>query len=67
MSGAASTGVGLGSTLQSIKGMGSMDCGPISQTRIECLTRAYGPGPRLDLVGGKVIYLALALAPTRED
>lgn len=47
--------------------MGSMDCGPISQTRIECLTRAYGPGPRLDLVGGKVIYLALALAPTRED
>src|SRR5438132_7311847 len=30
-----STGVGLGSSLSAVKALGQMDCGPITQTRVE--------------------------------
>jgi len=55
------SGVGIGSALSSVKAMGSMDCGPTSQRRVECLTHAYGPGLQFVLVDGKVTSLALVL------
>lgn len=53
------SGARLGSSLRAVRALGHMDCGPPSAGKVECLTQAYGPGLLFDLVGGKVVRLAL--------
>jgi hypothetical protein len=59
------SGVHLGGSARTLRSVTGLDCGVVSKTtafsvrRVECLTHAYGPGLRFDLVGGKVVFLAL--------
>ncbi len=59
------SGARLGASLRAVKAIGHMDCGLASEAtaysarQVGCLTHAYGPGLAIDLVGGKVVQLAL--------
>ena len=59
------SGARLGAPLRTVRAMGDVDCDLVSTAtaysvrRVSCLTHAHGPGLAFDLVGGKVVYLAL--------
>jgi hypothetical protein len=55
------SGAHIGGSFRAVRSLGHMDCGPITDTRVECLTHADGPGLQFDIVGGKVVFLALVL------
>src|SRR5262249_409268 len=52
-------GVGVGSTLAQVEGLGSMNCGPTDSRHEQCQTLAYGPGLEFDLVDGRVARVSL--------
>lgn len=59
------SGARIGGSLRAVRALGHMDCGLVSKAtafsirKVECSTHAYGPGLMFDLVGGKVVFLAL--------
>jgi hypothetical protein len=61
------SGARIGGSLRAVKALGHMDCGLVSKAtavsdrEVDCVTYAHGPGLMFDLVGGKVVYLALLL------
>jgi hypothetical protein len=64
------SGARIGGSLHAVRSLGHMDCGLVSRKtaysarKVDCLTHAHGPGLVFDLVGGKVVYLALVLRTT---
>jgi hypothetical protein len=61
------SGARIGTSLSAVRALGHMDCGLVSRPtayssrKVSCLTQAHGPGLVFDLVGGKVVDLALVL------
>ncbi len=59
------SGARIGGSLRAVRALGHMDCGPPSKAtvysarKVDCLTHAYGPGLLFDLVGGKIVVMAL--------